>query len=110
MSWNFRQFSVNVFKGPHLGDVKNKNDSVSSLVNVNEFCIEHRLEHFIAIGCHGGSELQTVQLLPLLALVHYVPDLNLDDVVGGLVVPLNGSNLDLVGGDVFLGEFAALKI
>ena len=42
-------------------------------------------------------------------LIDNVPNFHFDDVVGGLVVPLDGGHLDLVGRQVLLAEITSLE-
>jgi hypothetical protein len=107
MSRHFRQLSVDVLERPQLGDVKDKYDAVSSFVNVDKFSVERRFDHLLSVV--AGSELESVHLFPLLALVDDVPDFDLDNVVSRFVVPLNGGHLDLIRRNVFFGKFSSLE-
>ena len=66
VSWNLWQFPVDVFEGPHLGDVEQKDDAVSSLEDVDKLGVEGGLEHLLPVG--RGPEFEALQFFPLLAL------------------------------------------
>ncbi len=81
---------------------------MGALVDVDELRVQGRLE-VDGVAVLGG-QLEALELLPLLAAVDHVPDLDLHDVVGRLVVPLDGGDADLVGRGVGFDEAAALKL
>lgn len=116
------QLAFNVLERPLFGDVVDQDASVGVLVDIDELGVQGGF-HGRQIGWHPGATALTVvefesgrggdsllkEIAFLLGPIDHVPDLDLDDVVGRLVVPLNVGHFDLIAGLIGFAERLTLQ-
>merc|ERR1719480_637084 len=102
---NLTDLLLHVVPGPGLRNVKHEDGTVTTFVHVDKTGVKASLELLALPRRH----LEPGELLPLLGDIHHVPDLDLDDVLGVLVAPVDAGHLDLLSGAVLLYEGLPLQ-
>merc|ERR1719490_574171 len=91
-------------KVPSFSDIHHHYHSVGALIHIQELRIQPWSELLTRL-----RGFESLDLDPLLCHVYYIPNLNLDNVLGVLVAPIDGGHLYLLRGLILLQEWTTLK-